>query len=492
MLWLLLACTTTTPKLIEPGENGGVTEPPPPPAYAVALAGPDCLDPLLAPTLTSTLTSAEGDAVRVEILDAAGAVVATLADGTTLVDSVTWDGLDSLGAVAAVGDYVERATLLAEGTEVATTERPVHVVRVGILDGTLGGEDRVSLIWHRAGRDGQYFEAGEQTLTFSVAAIDDGVTATPLPMPWADLDAPPKEPVGVNLPAAYPFDAVPTLTLTRAGDPAGADVSVAIDGWTCADNGDSTTTCTSDGPLANTVGVVETTLAARWTTAAGTFAEQAIPLRIYALYDRPGFEKTGVPYLPWVAVIDPLLRAIQGVEPTQKAVADATVDFIFHEQELAYDTRYGASAYVQYGWNTYDDAVFDLTSYLSRANGSTINCTDCAAIMQAFGNMIGLPVSYTIILQNFDLNYIEAIGYDTFTHCPFGGRGCGFSYHAVTTMDDNATIYDATLALDGDDDPSNSPFTELLVQGVPGDEYLDRLVMSGRADYNYTQQGGIQ
>lgn len=491
MSWLLLACVTTAPKLVGPDGDPAVTDPPPP-AYAVALTGPDALDPLLAPTLSTTLTQAEGDAVRVEILDGAGAVVATLADGTTLVETVTWDGLDSLGAALPLGDYTQRATLFAEGVEVAEAERPVHVVRVGLLDGTLGGPDRVALCFHRAGRPGAYFDAGADTTTFSVAAIDDGVTATPLPTPWEDLDAPPSDPVGTNLPAAYPYDARPTLTLTRAGDVAGAEVRVDIDGWTCADNGDVTTTCTLDGSLAETVGVVETSLVARWSTPAGAFAEQAIPLRIYALYDLPAFEQSGLPYLPWVAVIDPLLRALQGTEPTQKAVADATVAYIFREQELAYDTRYGASAYVQYDWNSYDNAVFDLTSFLARDNGSIINCTDCAAILQAFGNMIGLPLQYSIILENFDLNYIEAIGYDTFTHCPFGGRGCGFRYHAVTTMDADATIYDATLALDGDDDPSSSPFTELLVQGVEGDEYLDRLVMSGRADYNYTQQGSIQ
>jgi hypothetical protein len=86
------------------------------------------------------------------------------------------------------------------------------------------------------------------------------------------------------------------------------------------------------------------------------------------------------------------------------------------------------------------------------------------------------------------LNFIKSIGATDYTHCPFGSQGCGFSYHAVTTPDDAETIYDATLALDGDDDPGAAPFTELLVQTIDGQEYLDRLVMSGNASYMHTQK----
>jgi hypothetical protein len=244
--------------------------------------------------------------------------------------------------------------------------------------------------------------------------------------------------------------------------------------------------------LAASVGVVEETLTLRWSTPAGEFAQQALPLRLYALLGPPTFEQSGTPYQPWVAVIDPVLRAIQGVDGDDAAVTGAIVAYVFEDLGLAYDTRSGASAYVQYGWGGWDDAMFDLTGFLRRRRGDIVNCTDCAAIVEAFANMIGAPLRYSIILQNFDLNYIEAIGGDEFTHCPFGGRGCGFNYHAVTTPDDDATIYDATLALDGDDNPSESPSTELLVQGIPGDEYLDRLVMDGRVEYAYTQQGDIQ
>jgi hypothetical protein len=62
----------------------------------------------------------------------------------------------------------------------------------------------------------------------------------------------------------------------------------------------------------------------------------------------------------------------------------------------------------------------------------------------------------------------------------------------VTTDDGGLTIWDATLALDGDLDPRSAPSTELLVQTIDGEEYLERLVRNGFADYYYESRGTIQ
>jgi hypothetical protein len=297
------------------------------------------------------------------------------------------------------------------------------------------------------------------------------------------------------MPAAFPWDARPTLTLVFGGDTGGADVTARIDGWTLTsgDLASGTLTFTDDTPLATGPGVVEPTLTLTWLTTDGTvLGTQAIPLRMYALLDVPSFENHGLPYEPWVAVIDPALRAIQGVEPDSEAVISALVDFIYTDQSLAYDTTYGASAYTQYEGSGFDNASFDLTGFLARRNGSIVNCTDCASILEAFSEMLGASLSYTIITPQFDLNYIKAIGGDSYSHCPFTSGRCGFNYHAVTTPDDGHTIFDATLALDGDDDPSTTPSTELLVQAIDGREYLDRLVMSGSPGYYYTQKESFQ
>ena len=121
-----------------------------------------------------------------------------------------------------------------------------------------------------------------------------------------------------------------------------------------------------------------------------------------------------------------------------------------------------------------------------------MNCSDCAGILNAYANMLGADLFYAHIFSSFNLNYIEAIGYPDFTHCPFGPGGCGFSYHAVTTLDDAATIWDATLALDGDKDPTSSPSSELRVHGVAGDEYLTRLSPDDDVYYDKIGQGTLK
>lgn len=484
LLPLTLGCQ---PKGIPLGDDTGPVVTPTTPTIAVSGGA---LDPLLGAELVVTVAAANGTAVRLAVLDAAGTVVRTLADGADLVATAGWDGRDDAGALAPVGTYTLEAELLdADGAVLTTASADAWIVRVGVLSGTLGGA-RIPLIWHIGDGPGHYWEEDAAGTTFEISAIDDGATATTLPGTWDDLDSAPASHVDTSLPAAFPFDAVPTLTLLAAGEYGDAPVELQVAGWgepQAVNSGDSPV-YTRDTPVAAGPSVVEETLTLTWSVAGSTVGVQTVPVRIYATLGEPGFEEVGAPYEPWVAAIDPALRAITGVEGTDEAVTSALTEWIYRDLGLSYDTQYGASAYTQYSGRGYNDAQFDFTSFLARRNGSTVNCSDCASILEAYADMVGADLSYTIILQNFDLNYIKAIGGADYTHCPFGAGGCGFSYHAVTTPDETATIYDATLALDGDDDPGASPFTELLVQQIAGDEYLERLVMDGQSSYNYTQK----
>jgi hypothetical protein len=250
-----------------------------------------------------------------------------------------------------------------------------------------------------------------------------------------------------------------------------------------------------DTPLSETVGVIEETLPIAFVVGAGdselTVATQGLPVRFYATLGPETFTATDARYNAWVAAIDPALRAIQGTAPEHDAVLNALVDWLYFDAEVSYDTRYGASAYVSYRGDDWTRANFQFSDFLERRMGPVVNCTDCAAILGAYANMLGAVLDYTIILQNFPLNQIKGIGLDEFTNCPFGRGGCGFSYHAVTTDDAGGTIWDATLALDGDADPYSAPNEELLVQTISGEEYLDRLT-DGDAVYKYQSQGTIQ
>jgi hypothetical protein len=219
---------------------------------------------------------------------------------------------------------------------------------------------------------------------------------------------------------------------------------------------------------------------------------QEIPTRLYATLDHPAWPSDDTRYNPWLAVMDPALRAIDGVASDEYAVTDALVEFIYRDHGIVYDTNWGASYYSWYDSWGYGNGQIDLTSYLARDNGNIINCSDAAAILSAYSNSLGVDLEYAIIRDGFSLNQIKAVGIDDFSNCPFGPSSCGFSYHAVTTLDDADTIHDATLALDGDDDPGSLPSTELLVQTISGDEYMDRLVMAGSPSYRHIQKVEIQ
>ncbi|MGZ3473976.1 MAG: hypothetical protein ACXWUG_06380 [Polyangiales bacterium] len=123
-----------------------------------------------------------------------------------------------------------------------------------------------------------------------------------------------------------------------------------------------------------------------------------------------------------------------------------------------------------------------------RAKGNIVNCTDCASILSTYANMVGVKLHYAIIGWNFGLNPIQGIGATSFGS-PFDSGRMGFSYHAVTTPDATVTIDDATLALDGDSDPTTAPYTKLLVQDVAGTEYLTRLSTGSVVpEYKYADQ----
>jgi hypothetical protein len=485
-------------------DTGDSEPPPPPPVYEVGVDGPAVIDPKLAPAplafaFTHSVTNGGEQGVAwVAVEDASGAVVRELSDASAWVDGVEWDGRDAKGEVVAPGRYSIRLEEQVDGVAVAEARHDVDVVRVGVVAGTLGGKDRVPLTWHQAGGPGMYWSGGVTEPTFLLADVDDAKTGEParIPEPWSDTYAPPSDGLGENMPCAFPWDATPTLALTLGGELGLATVELSIDGWTFESGTvapGETVVFRKDAPLGDNVGVWEPTLTLTWSDAdGGVVGTRDLPLRVYLVLGPASFPDTGDEHQAWVAAIDPALRAIVPEEPTAAAVTSALVDWIFRDLGLYYDVESGASAYTSYrGW--YTDAMFPMTAFLDRTRGSIVNCSDCAGILNAYANMLGVDLFYAHIFSSFDLNYIEAIGYPEFTHCPFGEPwGCGFSYHAVTTLDDGATIWDATLALDGDTDPSSDPSTELMVHAIPGEEYLYRLSPDDDVYYDAFGQGRVR
>ncbi|MAY81766.1 MAG: hypothetical protein CL930_13430 [Deltaproteobacteria bacterium] len=467
--------------------------PPPPPVFSVSVQGPEVWDRRMTGPSPMAI-SQEGEGIlAVTVIDSEGNIVNTLTEDEEGI--FMWEGLHEDESVLPIGRYTIRATLEhEEGFE--ADQHTLRVIRVGTQEGKFGGADRIPLTWHRQSGPGTYFTPELDWPDFSIVSLDEGDAARPIPAIWESLAQYPTPSIeGNNVPAAYPWYAYPTLELSIEGNTSGLTVSAQIEGWT-TDTAEGlpggSFVFTKTEQLAEGPTVVEETLEVMWFAGEEMLGIQEIPTRLYATLDHPAWPSDSTRYQPWLAVIDPALRSIDGVTADEYSTTDALVEHIYRDHGLVYDTDSGASFYSWYDSWGYGDAQIDLTSYLTRANGLVINCSDAAAILGAYSNSLGVDLEYAIIRDGFSLNQIKGIGIDEFSNCPFGPSGCGFSYHAVTTLDDADTIHDATLALDGDDDPGSLPSTELLVQTIPGEEYMDRLVMYGSPRYRHIQKVEIR
>jgi hypothetical protein len=469
----------------------------PPPAVDLLVA--PAFDPILGGPLAiaSTVTGDGALTETIEVLDVKGVKVA---DVTTF-----WNGRDTAGIRVPTGTYTVVDHLLEKATEVATDSALVHLVRCGISSATVEDDGGVSatlvpMYWY-SDRSVQDFAAA----FVSIDAMEDAKEGpAQLPLPTDELAT---MPVGANLPIAAAWWSRPILTLqlgtnTILGSTslAGADVHISAPGWTVLSGGDpldpsSPVVLQSDDALSETVGVVDETLPITFEVTGPdktvwTLGTQDLPIRWYSVLGTPTFTETDPQYTAWAAATDEALRGIDGTLPDHDAVLNALVDWVFYESGLSYDTTSGACAYTRYRGDW--EPGFAATGYMTRHFGTIVNCSDCASIMGFYGNQLGAELNHLIILSGFALNQILAIGGTDFSNCPFGPYSCGFSYHAVTTDDGGGTIWDATLALDGDDDPGSLPSTVMMVEAIDGVEYLDRLVMSGTAGYYYESQGTFQ
>ncbi len=484
VLSLLLACSGAGPS--------GLLEPEVLPA-ALAVQVAPAWDPLLESSLAVRFTADDAGSLALTLADALGTPLVTesLTVGDDGLADWSWEDLD--GAVPALGTYWLTGVFTRDDGEGTELTAEIEVVRLGFDQAWAEDDDgatstRVHLTWHQVGMTQQ------DTAAFSAL---DALEADGVALDFPDLTPTLGRPMeGTSQPLAYVWDSLPLITVAL-GDAAVIGeqaLTLDVDGWTVLTDGPlapgEPVTLQRDTPLSDRVGVVDETLRLGFTAqddqgAAHDLGAQFLPIRFYALHDDPDTEV-------WPAAIDPALTAIDGAAPQAEAVLDALVDWVFHDLGLSYDTNWGASYYTAYFSEDWEQAHFYFTDFLERRFGTTVNCSDCASILVAYANMIGVPLNYRIIGWNFQLNQILAIGGSDFSNCPFGPGGCGFSYHAVTGGLGYGAIWDATLALDGDSDPSALPSETLMVQTIDEDEYMDRLVMSGRADYTYEAQGTHQ
>lgn len=460
------------------------------------------------------------------VLTKDGKAIKTLLDATREPGKVSVDLDPSITSALATGRYGLSASAgcPAGATESTPAEAavPLFLVRLGVtsIDVQKGDGERVALMYHAVGHhyENVYPITEKVAATLAIAGgepdIDDASGKLRVfAKPWSELDTPPTDADenvlerGVTWPVSLKVGTKPDIVLELGKTAAGATpgttfgsgldtpecpaVRIVVDGNSPSEPivpGKSVTARLAQSPVAS-IARVDHALTwrfeakgadGRWSEIPG--ADASATLRLYGVLGNA--QGTAAPDLPWVAVVDDATHAIGGAASDAAGARALLVKHVYEEMGLSYDRAQGASHYTDYTNGGYTHATFLLARFLERELGTIVNCSDCASILSTYSNMIGAPLSYSIIGWSFSLHPIQGIGSTTFGS-PFTSGRMGFTYHAVTSSDASATIHDATLAVDGDTTPAAAPFTKQLVHGMPGAEYLDRLSGDSRAGYIY-------
>lgn len=472
--------------------------------------------------------------VKVTLEQPDGTLIATLHDDDAPLGALTLPFTPAAHKDLPTGALRLRAEVgcpAAAPGQPARATATLYLVRLGatqlaVKDGEGGG--RVPLMYHALDHlDANYFPIADTLATSSVAvppgeAELDRPDGTPRPFPdqpWADLASPPLDASGMvsqtgyTLPVSLKLGTRPELVFTigktaqgrAAAQPTGLaaaglpPIRLVVDGTAGSD-----TALVAEGGQARVqlatspvpaIARVDQSLAwhFEFKGSGGSYVripggEQSVTLRFYGVLGND--QGTAAPDLPWVAVVDEVTTRIAGKATDAPGARALLVQYVYEEMGLTYDRRAGASHYSKYAGGGWTSASFSLAAFLTRARGKVVNCTDCASILSTYANMIGAKLHYAIIGWNFQLNPILGIGGMSFGS-PFDSGRLSFSYHAVTSPDEALTIDDATLAVDGDSDPTAAPHTRRLVQDLTGEDYLTRLSSTfgtGTPVYQYNDQ----
>jgi hypothetical protein len=191
--------------------------------------------------------------------------------------------------------------------------------------------------------------------------------------------------------------------------------------------------------------------------------------RIYILLETPKtpWDLTpGSQQNPWTDVLNYSCSWAALANNADDAASGITSNvFNLGPSTLIYDCPNGGSTHYTGG------SSFFCTQFIDRlkgglGNGQYVNCTDCGTIVSSFSNILGCDLwSSRMGGLHFDLNAINAIGYNNWISCGWSG----FSYHEVAWKN-NCTeadaVFDGCLQVDGDADPTTAPHTPLLPANI--------------------------
>lgn len=424
-------------------------------------------------------------------------------EGPALTGAAEWDGRDADGVPFDVGAVAAIVTATCgEARSSGTGE--LWILRLGVAAVDFGeGSDpaaHVPLAFHKSDLLTPAVQVIDAlTPEYAVAAavsdldLDDGSPRPAIPVwgdpavpPWGDADP---GAVDVNVPAGVVAGAAAHLTVTpgavainartRTPTPAipeGAPaLRVRVGDVTAAwEPGVSLDIPLSDDGL----GRSDVPLPWRWEVVAEDDGSTPVPgsvtttHRIYRTAGpsqlRDGAAIGAAPPVPWVATLEELAPVVEGLPADPAAVLDALRDHLHENPWVIYDPNdsdysgyQGQYIYWEYTWS-------ELTEWLDRDSGVRLYCHSMSCLLSVLAGSQGVYAPQQVLGVGFYTNLTRAAGTTDWLHWSFNS-------HSVVSPDDGATIWDASIDLDGDDDPSSMPVEPVSPKGMPGDEYLWRL-----------------
>lgn len=217
--------------------------------------------------------------------------------------------------------------------------------------------------------------------------------------------------------------------------------------------------------------------------------------RIYTVLEVPKEPWQQLPYastntqLPWADVLDFACAWAAGAQTLEEAAERVTASvYALGPQLVEYDCPNGGSP--SYAWFDFSCTKFLDLLRGGPGNGRYVNCSDCAAIVSTFANILGCDLWQSEMGNDFALNPILAIGATVWQPaCNWPG----FRYHEVSwkgACTNKEEVCDACLLVNGSGNPTGPPHVPLLPAnqrfGATGSGgYRDRLATpAGRPNCN--------
>jgi hypothetical protein len=170
---------------------------------------------------------------------------------------------------------------------------------------------------------------------------------------------------------------------------------------------------------------------------------------------------------PFIGALAATAAAVDGAADGP-ALMTALRGQLYTDPWVIYDPN--VAAYSEYdGSYIYWDAITsELTAWLDRDQGLRLYCHSMSCLLSTLGNTWGVDARQLVLGVGFQTHLTRAAGDEDWLIWSFNS-------HSVATIDDGDAIWDASVDLDGDDDPGRSPVEPLAVTGLPIGEYLERL-----------------